>query len=235
MKSSKLYASICLLTLVTAVQISHAQTKISVKAGVNYSNIILEDGAGDQQETQSTPGLRIGLSVDVPIAGHFYIQPELMYSRKGFKQDDSWYAGLDNNFTVNANYIELPVNFLYKPTMGSGKLLLGAGPYLGYGTGGNWEAEEPVVIGDIIYDDHGDVFFTDDAFDGGGGGDSYAYGKALDYGANFLLGYEFFNKISAQFNIQLGLANLQPEYDDGTTREGVLRNIGYGFLLGYTF
>lgn len=235
MKISKFYGSVFLFILVAAVNISYAQTKVSFKAGLNYSNIILEDENGDQRETQSTPGLRIGLSVDVPIRGDFYIQPELFYSRKGFKQKDSWYAGLGNDFKVNANYVELPVNILYKPTMGSGKLLVGAGPYLGYGTGGNWEAEETVVIGDIMYDDHGDVFFTDDAFDGGSGGDSYAYGKALDYGVNFLLGYEFFNTISAQFNIQLGLANLQPEYNDGTTPEGMLQNIGYGLVLGYTF
>lgn len=124
------------------------------------------------------------------------------------------------------------MNLLYKPSIGSGRLLVGAGPYLGHGTGGTWESDEPVVIGDIIYGDHGDVHFSTDALDGGGG-NSYLYGKPLDYGVNILIGYEFSNRISAQFDIPVGLANLIPEYSDGTRRDGSFKNLGLGITLGY--
>ncbi|MEX2403445.1 MAG: porin family protein [Balneolales bacterium] len=233
MKNSILQFLIFLLILTATVNIAHAQTKASIKAGVNFSSVIFEDETGDRSENQLIPGMQLGLSVDVPVAGAFYIQPGLLYSRKGFKTRNSWFAGSGNNFKVTASYIEVPLNFLYKPTLGRGKLLLGAGPYLGYGTGGEWEAEETVIIGDImLHPNYGDVFFENDAMDGGGG-NSYKYGKPLDYGANFMAGYEFFNKISAQFNVQLGLANLIPEYADGTKRDGAFKNIGFGISLGY--
>lgn len=227
MENNKRYILIFLLLLMTIVTAAQAQTEVSIKAGANYSKVIIEDATGDRQETQFTPGWHIGLSVDVPVGNEFYIQPGLLYTRKGFTQEDSWFAGTGNNFNVKANYFELLVNFLYKPTLGSGKLLVGTGPYLGYGTGGKWESDEDVVIGD-----HGDVHFSNDAMDGGDG-NSYLYGKPLDYGVNFLVGYEFLNKISAQFNVQLGLTNLIPEYSDGTKRDGTFKNIGFGVSLGY--
>ncbi len=37
------------------------------------------------------------------------------------------------------NYIELPVNFIFKPVLGNGQLLLGLGPYIAYGIGGKVE------------------------------------------------------------------------------------------------
>lgn len=232
MKNSNQCFPVFLLILMASVNIANAQINVNVKAGLNFSNVTFEEASGDRQETQFILGWRIGLSVDVPVGSEFYIQPGLLYSRKGFTQEDSWYAGSGNKFTVKANYLDLFVNFLYKPTLGSGKLLFGAGPYLAYGLGGKWESEERVQIGDVIHDDHGDVHFSNDAMDGGGG-NSYLYGKPLDYGVNLLVGYEFFNKISAQFNVQLGLANLIPEYSDGTKRDGTFKNIGFGISLGY--
>lgn len=231
MRNSKLFISIFLITLVAIVNIAHAQTKVNIKAGVNYTNAIFEDETGDRQDTQFIPGLHAGLSVDVPVGGEFYIQPGVLYSQKGFKQEDSWFAGSGNNFKVTVSYIELPLNLLYKPLLGSGKLLLGAGPYLGYGMGGKWESDQPVVIGDIIHDDHGNVNFKNDVIDGEWG--EYLYGKPWDYGANFTAGYEFFDRFSAQFNVRLGLANLEPNVD-GTKPDGIFKNIGLGISLGYT-
>src|SRR5699024_3623546 len=232
MKNSKQYFPLFILSLMAANSIATAQTSMSIKAGANYSKVMFKNGTEDQQEAQFIPGWHIGLSVDVPVGDNFYIQPSLLYYRKGFKQTDGLFAGSDNNFRVTVSYIELPVSFLYKPELGNGKLLLGVGPYLGYGMGGKWESDKEVLIGDIVIGNHGDVHFTNDAMDGGDG-KSYLYGKPLDYGLNFLVGYEFFNKISAQFNVQLGLANLIPEYSDGTKREGTVKNIGFGVSLGY--
>lgn len=232
MENNKQYVLIFLLLLMATVTAAQAQTEVSIKGGAHYSKVVLEDEAGNRQEAQFTPGWHMGLSVDVPIGNNFSVQPGLFYTRKGFTQKDSWFAGSGNNFEVKANYLDLSVNFLYKPALGSGKLLFGTGPYAAYGLGGKWETDEEVVIGDIVIGDHGGVHFSNDAMDGGDG-NSYLYGKPLDYGVNFLVGYEFFNKISAQFNVQLGLANLIPEYSDGTKRDGTFKNIGFGVSLGY--
>ena len=232
MKDNKRYGLLFSLLLMAAAGVAQAQPQVSATVGTHYSKVIFEDEADNRQEAQFTLGWHIGLSVDVPVGRALYIQPGLLYSQKGFTQEDSWFAGSGNNFEVNAHYLDLSVNFLYKPAVGSGHVLLGGGPYAAYGLGGAWESDEDVVIGDIVIGDHGEVHFSNDAMDGGDG-NSYLYGRPLDYGANLLVGYEFFNRISAQFNVQLGLANIIPEYADGTTRDGSVNNIALGVSLGY--
>lgn len=150
----------------------------------------------DKEDTQSMPGILLGLTVDLPVSSDFYIQPAVQYSKRGFKQKTGGYYGSATNFKVNASYAQLPVNFLYTPKLAGGKLLLGAGPYIGYGTGGTWKSDNVIAIGDIMTDDNGKVIFKDDFMDGEFG--DYLYGKPLDYGANFLAGYEFLNKLSVQ-------------------------------------
>lgn len=230
MRNSKRYFSIFLLILIASANMADAQTNVIVKAGANFSNVIFEDGTGDQRSAQLKPGINIGLGLDIPIIDKLYFQPELFYSRKGFKQENNWFAGSHNNFTVTVSYFELPLNILFKPALGEGKLLLGAGPYLGYGTGGKWRSEEPVVIGDIIHNDHGDVNFKNDIINAEWG--EYLYGKPWDYGVNFIAGYELFDRFSAQFNVRLGLANLKPK-TDGVKPGDTFKNIGFGVLLGY--
>ncbi|RKR82907.1 outer membrane protein with beta-barrel domain [Mucilaginibacter gracilis] len=233
MKIKKLHLLISLSTLIAAANTANAQTTVGVKAGVNFSNVMMKDESGNKINTQSIPGMVVGLTVDVPVAGDFYIQPAAQYSRKGYKQETGGFYGSATNFKVNASYIEVPVNLLYKPHVGTGNLLLGAGPYIGYGTGGSWKSDNDATIGDINVGKKGDVIFKNNAMDGGDV-NSYLYGKPFDYGLNFLAGYELFNKLSAQLGAQLGLANLQP-HADGATREGKLKNSGFGISLGYKF
>jgi hypothetical protein len=231
MKNVKLNLSVLLFILMA--NIVNAQTKVGVKAGMNFSNVIMDDENGNKINTQSTPGILLGLTVDIPVTGDLYIQPAVQYSRKGYKQDTGGFYGSGTNFKVNVSYIEMPVNLLYKPRLGTGNLLLGAGPYLGYGTGGNWKSDSNVAIGDMLIGNKGDVIFRNNALDGGDL-NSYTYGKPLDYGLNFLAGYEFLNKLSVQLGAQLGLANLNPEVD-GIQQAGKLKNTGFSISLGYKF
>lgn len=233
MRNQTLHLLLLLISLMGAINITHAQTKIGIKAGVNFSSVMMQDENGNKINTQSVPGMLLGLTADIPVAGSFYIQPAAQYARKGYKQATGGFYGSATNFIVNASYIEVPVNLLYKPHLGTGNLLLGAGPYIGYGTGGKWKSDTDATIGDIIIGKKGDVIFRNDAMDGGDI-NSYPYGKPWDYGLNFLAGYEFFGKLSAQLGAQLGLANLQPHVD-GVTREGKLKNTGLSISIGYKF
>lgn len=232
MKNKNLILLLLLLALTTAYNLVNAQTKVGIKAGVNFSNVMLENENGNKGETQTMPGIQLGLTLDIPIAANFFIQPGIMYSKKGFKQKTGGYSGLADNFRVKVSYIEMPINFLYKPDLGDGNLLLGAGPYIGYGLGGTWKSDNTILIGDIMTDNKGRVDFKNDFMDGEFG--NYLYGKPLDYGGNILVGYEFLNKLSVQFNAQLGLANLQPKFSE-VKRDGSLRNTAFGILLGYKF
>jgi hypothetical protein len=230
MNTNNRYLPLFLLFLMVTVTTAHAQTEVSIKAGAHYSNLILKAPSGDEQDTQFKPGWQIGLAVDVPLGRALFLQPGLQYSRKGFTQDDSWFAGTGNDFRVSVNYIELPLNLLYKPSLGSGRLLIGGGPYLAYGRGGTWEADEPVLIGDVMIENNGKVNFIKDLWDGEWG--EYSYGKPWDYGATITAGYEFFDRLSAQFNVKIGLANLEPHANDSKANR-TRKNIGFGVSLGY--
>lgn len=208
-----------------------AQSSLGVRAGINLSGIHLVDEQNSKQQTGLIPRFQIGLTVDIPIASDFYLQPAALYSGKGFKQDGGWLASSGSEFEATANYVEVPVNFLYKPSSGSGKLIVGAGPYVGYGTGGKWEAEQgQVFIDDIVIDPYGEVIFKNDVADGEFG--NYLYGKAWDYGVNFLAGYVFLQKFSVQLNTQFGIANLKPAVG-GTERDEKIKNFVYGISVGY--
>ncbi|MGO3655376.1 MAG: hypothetical protein ACTJFN_13490, partial [Sphingobacterium sp.] len=77
---------------------SIAQTKVGVRAGINLSGVNLVDEQGDKQKTGTIPRFQAGLTVDIPIAADFYVQPAALYSGKGFRQDGGWLASADAEF-----------------------------------------------------------------------------------------------------------------------------------------
>lgn len=233
-KSTKQFLlALLVLPLICVTKATIAQTKVGIKAGVNFSNVTMKDDGGHKTSTQSMPGLQLGLTADIPVTDDFFIQPGLQYSGKGFKQETGGFYGSASNFEVKASYIELPVYIVYMPIFAGGHLMMGAGPYIGYGNGGNWKSDSSVAIDDMMIGNKGDVIFRNNAANGGSL-ESYTYGRPLDYGAGFLLGFEFLANLSAQLNAQVGLANLEPHFD-GFQRESKLKNTGFGISLGYKF
>jgi hypothetical protein len=124
------------LLLLAGLSFSFAQAqsaKIGLKGGANYSNI-----AGDLQHEnvyQNKLGFNGGLTANFAIAGGNFlsIQPELLYSQKGYKYRDEEYRDLlgrqiKSKGTRNFNYLDLPV--LLK--VNAGGLFFEAGPQLSY-------------------------------------------------------------------------------------------------------
>ncbi|MCD2422753.1 PorT family protein [Niabella pedocola] len=218
-----------------AVSISGAamsQVEIGIRAGANFSNATIKDANDNKVDTKLNPGWHAGVTFDIPVADEFYVQPGALFSTKGFKTDNSYFGGNANiNGKASASYIEVPVNFLYKPELGSGKLLLGAGPYVAYGVGGKWDAKASGGNASISSD--GSLEFKGDSKDASGG-DKLVYGKPFDAGANLLFGYEFANKLSFQLNGQLGLLNIEPK-NDGKKPDAKMKNTGFGISVGYKF
>ena len=234
MRIKILKLSVLLFSIFAVQQTANAQTKVGLRAGVNFSNLNYKDEAGKKTSTQAVPGIQIGLTVDIPLAGSFYVQPGLMYAQRGFKEETGSTLGYGVNFEVKADYFEVPVMLLFKPQVGSGKLLVGAGPYVGLGSGGSWTSGSQVVVqGDIMIGDKGDVIFRNDGSEGLNL-ESYNYGRPVDYGAGFLLGYEHKSGIFLQGNTQLGVANLQSRFGDFQPK-GSKRNNSFGIAIGYKF
>lgn len=233
MKLKTLQFYLLALSIFVIQQSASAQTKIGLRAGVTFSKLKIKDESDRKVNTQSVAGIQLAITADIPLMNNFYIQPGLSYADRGFKEDNSSIA-YGSKFEYKASYVEVPVNILYKANLGTGNFLVGAGPYIGVGTGGSWKSDGQVIVqGDIVIEGKGDVIFRNDGFEGGNL-ESYNYGKPIDYGAGFLLGYEHSSGIFLQGNAQLGLANLQSRYGDFKPK-GSRRNSSFGFTLGYKF
>lgn len=223
-----------LMTIIAAVVLltvaAQAQISFGVRAGAGLQNINGKDADGDKLENKMIPGFNIGVNVEIPVADEFYVQPGLLFATKGAKEEYE-VIGIDVTAKKSLSYLEIPINFLYKPQLGNGKLICGFGPYLAYGVAGKvhkeWEllgvdmSETPEVKyqGKVDSDDPNDVVYV----------------KGFDAGANLLFGYELSFGLSIQLNAQLGLLNMNPSYegvDDDDSRDA---NTGYGLSLGYRF
>lgn len=194
------------------------KTTFGVRAGVNFTNITGENAAGTDYDNKLKAGFNIGVNAEIPVASEFYVQPGLLFSTKGFKADKG-------DGKLNLSYLEVPINLLYKPTLGDGKLLLGFGPYVGFGIAGKYkegDAELDVKFKNDVKP--GDQSLTDPKW----------FLKGLDFGGNLLVGYELSSKLSFQLNAQLGMSNLEPK-ENGEKSKAKTKNTGFGISVGYRF
>lgn len=222
-KNAFLLSALCLLLSTGYSQMSTMElggTSFGIRAGINLQNLNGKDEDGDKLENRMTTGFHVGVNAEIPVAVDFYVQPGLLWSAKGARGEN---AGTAADLKVHLSYLEIPVNFLYKPVLGRGRLLMGVGPYLAFGIGGKLKA------GDMERDiEWQKKITTAQAITG------TPYFKRPDAGANLLFGYELSNGLSAQLNAQLGLVNINPEIE-GTDDKSTLKNTGFGVSLGYRF
>jgi hypothetical protein len=187
-------------------------TTVGITGGVNWNNINGKTSTGDNLDNKVKTGFNGGINVEFPVSNGFYLQPGVEYRQKG--------SELSNGNKLTLSYIDIPVNFIYKPALGMGNMLLGFGPYVGFGINGNVKSANGTER---------KVTFTN----------SYSLSEAediqfkkLDAGANFMIGYEFKSKLSAALKAQLGLMDINPDTNipGDKTR---YRNTGFGLSLGY--
>lgn len=98
------------------------ELKVGIKAGMNYSNVYSE--SGDDFVADGKVGFAGGVFVSIPLNQLIGIQPELMYSQKGFKGD---FLGAEYKATFD--YLDLPIHLQIKPTENISIL---AGPQFSY-------------------------------------------------------------------------------------------------------
>ena len=90
---------------------------IGIRAGVNFQNINGKDAANEDLKNDMRTGFHAGITADIPLGASFVMQPGVLYSTKG--------AEAEEDVKIKINYIEIPLNFIYKPALGTGNLLLG--------------------------------------------------------------------------------------------------------------
>lgn len=83
-----------------------------LKGGANYSNQY--DSKTNDLSATSKFGLAAGAFLAIPIGQYFGVQPEILFSQKGFKAKGS-VLGSPYNLTRTTNYIDVPLLLAIKP------------------------------------------------------------------------------------------------------------------------
>ena len=112
------------LVLFALLSISlQAQNRISfgVKGGLNIANIY--DSEGNTYSADAKTGFAAGGFLHVPIGSFLGIQPEVMFSQKGYQTSGSL-LGLDYSTSRTSNYLDIPILLAFKP-LGMATLLIG--------------------------------------------------------------------------------------------------------------
>lgn len=99
---------------------------IGAKIGMNYANVY--DSEGEEFDADPKLGLAAGAFLSIPIGTYIGIQPEVLFSQKGFKATGS-VLGAEYEFTRTTNYIDIPIYLALKP---SSFLTIVAGPQFSY-------------------------------------------------------------------------------------------------------
>ena len=214
------------LTFSVAVAQEAGKMSFGVLGGVNFQNLNGKDYKGDKLENELILGYHVGVNLQIPIAPQFYFQPGLLFSTKGAK-DETTVLGTTITSTTKLSYIEMPLNLVYKALLGSGYFTLGFGPYIGYGISGKALTEGGGLSLDQKINFQNVVETNEDL--------TKPYYKAFDVGGNILAGYQMSNSIFVQFNTQLGLVNINPEYKISPDDKSSVKNTGFGLSLGYRF
>lgn len=173
------------------VQIAQAQkSSFGFTAGATLSRITARFEGGSLN-TKSKVGFTAGVIGDVPISKELSFMPALNFVQKGGKSKSESFES-----TTTLNYIEIPLNFVYRTPGQSGHLLIGAGPSFAYGVSGKMKDNDPTEPMDAKV-----KFGTSNEDDF----------KPLEIGANLLLGYQFKNGFNIAANYNIGLNNISPQ------------------------
>lgn len=121
-----------------ASEIVAQNSGFGAKGGLSFSNMTVE-GNNDQNLKF---GFHAGIFNKFSISENFAVQPELLYSVKGFKNnfDDNVFA--DGEAKFNLNYIDVPVKLVYNLAP---DFDFHFGPYVGFLAGANVETNAEVL------------------------------------------------------------------------------------------
>jgi len=102
------------------------QFHIGARVGANYANVY--DSKGEEFDADAKIGVAIGAFLSIPIGTYIGVQPEVLFSQKGFSATGK-ILGLKYDFTRTTNYLDIPIYFALKP---SSFITILAGPQFSY-------------------------------------------------------------------------------------------------------
>lgn len=217
--------SVLLLSIMTTA-VSAQKSSAIIRGGVNLANISNTDEGGTSDSRMLT-SWQAGIIGDFNLTSFLAIQPGILYTSKGVKTENGDEGDLFyQKLTFNPQYIEVPVNLVFKTPTGGVKFFAGAGPYAAIGVGGKFKGEGAFDFSDKI------EYSDDDPLTAQEEGAGVFRVKRFDYGLNGLVGIEASNLVITA-NYGLGLAKIQSgadSNDDDNNKHRVL-----SLTLGFRF
>jgi len=106
------FLSVALTGIVFAQKNSRESLSIGVKGGINYANVW--DAEGEDFNADGKQGWVAGGFIGIPIGKFLGIQPEVLFSQKGF-QGSGTAVGERYSFSRTTNYLDIPLLIQFKP------------------------------------------------------------------------------------------------------------------------
>jgi len=178
-----------------------------VKAGANLSNVY--DSQGEQFNADAKLGLAAGVFVALPLGKYFGIQPEILFSQKGYKGSGS-ILGSDYSFSYTSNYIDVPLLLAFKPIS---LITIVAGPQYSFLVKDNYTFNSALINVDQEY-----VFENDNIRK-----NTLSFLGGIDFNLNRIV-----------IGTRVGW-DLQANKGDGTSETPRYKNIWYQATIGFRF
>ena len=99
-------------TTTTTTSNNREKLFFGLKIGTNYSNVY--DTQGQDFVADSKFGLAGGGFVSIPIGTYFGVQPEVLYSQRGYKSSGT-FLGSSYSMTRTTDYFDIPLLVAFKP------------------------------------------------------------------------------------------------------------------------
>jgi hypothetical protein len=115
-----------------------------IKGGVNLSSVY--DNNQKNFKTDSKFGLAAGAFLGLPLGTYLGLQPELLYSQRGYKETGSF---LNSKFTHTTNYLDIPLLLAIKPNP---VLSILAGPQFSFLLNGKYDFQSDLLSGQVSKD-----------------------------------------------------------------------------------
>lgn len=208
----KTLATIIIAFLTALSATSQPKTTFGIKGGINLIT------------TSSSPGTMTSFSAgaftDIEFSKDISFQPGIFYSGKGYKTLPSPAMA-----TTRINYLNIPLNLIYKRLAGKGNFFIGAGPFAAIAVSANEKG-----YGFTNFDSKSMSYY--DVKVPIGNNEYLADGrnnnlKRMEYGVTGLAGYHLKNGLLLSVNYDLGLTSIR--YSSS------LKTRVLGVSLGYTF
>ena len=217
MKRLFMLGTLTLTMLSTFAQSDKARTiNYTIKSGLTFSKFNYQNQS-DGTTTKGNTGFYVSALANLPVKKMVTIQSGLTLIGKGNN------AVLANTYIEYTDllYLEIPVNLLAEFKTGPGKILVGAGPYLGIGIDGGILKKTYETTTTPSTSTSTDIRFNN----------SPGEYKTLDFGLNFSLGYRLDSGLGINAGYSLGMVDI---YNSSTTNQS-MRNSGFSAGLSFTF